>query len=190
MENIKLHFAGPYKFLENNNSLFTCEYSASQGIYLWTINTPAGYLIHYIGETTNFSTRQKEHLIQILGLNYGIWDIGEAKKGNSIPLWKGLWRDKQNKMISEIGDAYQKLSSTTIEYINLIDIFFAEFHGTNRSRQHIEGSIGWNLRNNHHDAKALYPDDCHIGISREKLNCKLLMSCSKNILGVDSEIDV
>jgi hypothetical protein len=147
-------------------------------------------LIHYIGETTYLSKRQKEHLIQILGLNYGIFDIGEAKRGNSILLWKGLWRDRKDKMISEIGDVYKKLSSTTIEYINLIDIFFAEFYGTNKSRRHIEGSIGWNLRNNHHNVKSLYPDDNQVGTSKEKLNCKLLISCSNNILGLDSEIDV
>jgi hypothetical protein len=188
--NINLFFTGPYKFLENDSSVFKCEYSESPGIYLWTINTNAGHMVHYIGETTKFAPRQKYHLIQILGLNYGIFDPSEAKMGKSTPLWNGLWRDKRNKMIFEIGSAYEKLISTVIEYTNLIDIFFAEFHGEKNLRKHIEGSIGWNLRNNHLDVKSLYPDDNHVGTSKEKMNCRLLISCSKNILGIDREIDI
>jgi hypothetical protein len=188
--NIELRFAGPYKFLENDNSVFKCEYSDSPGIYLWTIRTTAGRMVHYVGETAHFSKRQTYRLIQMLGLNYAIYDPGEAKKGKPIQLWKGLWRDKSNTMILEIGSAYEELSSSTIEYISLIDVFFAEFQGTKIFRKHIEGSIGWNLRNNHHDLKSLYPADNHVGISRVKLGCKLLISCSNNILGIDGEINV
>jgi hypothetical protein len=79
-------------------------------------------MIHYVGETVNFAKRQKYHLIQILGLNYGIFDPSEAKTGKSILLWNGFWRDK-HKMTFDAGNVYEKLTSPTISYINLPELF-------------------------------------------------------------------
>jgi hypothetical protein len=189
MENIILEFNGPYKFFGQKNPIFVNNRNLS-GIYLWTINTKDGYMIHYVGQTTKFFKRQKEHLINILGLNYGILDTEVAKNGEMKLLWQGLWRDKDNTLLdNSLEKEYTILSKQVIEYINIIEIFFAKLDGKNILREHIEGSIGWNLRNNHKEYKKLYPDDNHIGISN-KLNCKLFIKCNYNILGLDKEMDV
>jgi hypothetical protein len=41
------------------------------------------YLIYYVGETVLLAKRQIGHLIHILGLNYGIWDIDGAENSDS-----------------------------------------------------------------------------------------------------------
>ena len=75
MKEYNLNFIGPFKFTDEINSVFKCSYIKSEGIYLWTVKQfeKDYHLIHYIGETKSFVKRQSEHLIQILGLNYGIF---------------------------------------------------------------------------------------------------------------------
>jgi hypothetical protein len=190
MENILIEFIGPFKFFGKEKSTFSGDNKCSPGIYLWTFKTIKGYMIHYIGQTTKFAIRQKEHLINILGLNYGIFDADEAKNGNQKIIWKGLWRDKNNVSLENaLKDIYLDKKKEILEYIESIDIFFAELDGTNKLREHVEGSIGWNLRNNHKEFKTLYPDDNHIGISN-KMNCKLFIINNHNILGIDNELEI
>jgi hypothetical protein len=85
---------------------------------------------------------------------------------------------------------YSKLSAIVIEYINSLDVFFAETDVDNNTRKHIEGSIGWNLRTKYPDYKILYPDDNHIGRSTKRMGKKLYITSNEVILGLDSEIDL
>jgi hypothetical protein len=186
MDKIQIYFDGPFSF--SNNSIFECKYKNSPGIYLWIIKTENGNMIHYIGETINFAKRQKEHLINILGFYYGIFDVNKAKEGNSVLLWKGLWRDKSDNLTSELLSNYQKLNPLVIDYVNCINIYFAEIDIDSNLRKHIEGSIGWNLRNKYKDYKVLYPDDNHIGMMANKLNRNLIINSSEIILGLDKEM--
>jgi hypothetical protein len=163
MDKIEIIFKGPFSFSEKNRSLFQCRYNNSQGIYLWTFKTKNGYMIHYVGETTRFAKRHREHLINILGLNYGIFDPECAKNGELSMIWKGLWREKTNDNIIEFLALYSNITNTVINYIESIDIFFAEINVEENIRKHIEGTIGWNLRNNQKAYKSLYPDDNHVG---------------------------
>lgn len=95
MSDFHLHFNGPYTFTDEGESVFRCQHAKTGGIYLWTVRQEDGaHLIHYIGETAWLGWRHREHLVQILGLNYGIYDISDAREGKLTPLWKGLWRDR------------------------------------------------------------------------------------------------
>ncbi|MCR4434168.1 MAG: hypothetical protein NUV70_09010 [Caldiserica bacterium] len=190
MGTIELHFRGPFSFLNKSNSLFECEYARSKGIYLWTIKSNFGYLIHYIGETGNFAKRHREHLINLLGLNYGIFDVPQAREGRQVVIWRGLWRLKSSFPIEDLLRVYQEKASQVIEYINSLDVFFAELNVDLNIRRHIEGSIGWNLRNNYPDFKVLYPDDNHIGAKPGKMKKKLVITSHEKILGLDPEIEL
>lgn len=190
MDTIELHFHGPFSFLNKANFLFGCEYAGSKGIYLWTIKSNLGYLIHYIGETTNFSKRHREHLINILGLNYGIFEVSQVREGKQVLIWRGLWRFKSSVPIEDLLKIYPKIASQVIEYINSLDVFFAELDCDLNIRRHIEGSIGWNLRNNYPDFKVLYPDDNHIGKKPGKMMKKLVITSDEKILGLNPEIEL
>jgi hypothetical protein len=187
---INLNFIGPFTFTGPKNSLFHAPCAKSPGIYLWTIRQPNdnSYLIHYVGETTNFAKRHREHLIHILGLNYGIFDPIKAQNGVCELVWRGLWRDKSPDGPLRQIEAYHSLHETVLHYLSVINVFFAEIEIETRLRKHIEGCIGWNLRNNHPEAKSLYPDDNQVGTMKEKNRGELVISSNENIQGLDRHI--
>jgi len=129
-----------------------------------------------------------QDLINILGLNYGIFDPEKAQIGISELLWKGLWRDKTADGPSRQIEAYQAIQKDVIRYLSILNIFFAEVDADNHLRKHIEGCIGWHLRNNYPEHKALYPDDNHVGARKEKENGILRVTMSEKIRGIDAAI--
>ena len=190
MKDIQLHFLGPFTFTTEDASVFECTVALCPGIYLWTIkqNIDGSRLVHYVGETTSLGDRHRQHLTSILGLDYGIFDVDKARHGVCELLWKGLWRDKSPSAPSNQIAAYETIHNQVLRYIAAIDIFFAEFHGEKQLRRHIEGCIGWNLRNNHPDCKILYPDDNQIGTWPDKNSGVLRITSSEPIRGIDPDI--
>lgn len=187
-----IHFFGPYSFLKGKTSLFHSEYSQDEGIYLWVIkdtNNNINY-IHYVGETTKFAKRHKEHLIQILGLNYYIIDANLAKQGIQKIIWNGMWRDKSKDAASNTLENYGIVSKHVIKYVECIDIYFAPTKFPRDLRRHIEGCIGWNLRNKYPKLTRFYPDDNHVGTSTDQLNEKIAISSDEPIAGLDCEIEI
>ena len=191
MNDISIHFEGPFTFYKGKNSIFHCPYSKEEGIYLWTFRQTGGsHLIHYVGETRNFSERHREHLIHILSMNYGIFDPDDAKNGICTLLWKGLWRDKSPEGPNKLIEEYPNQTSAVLRYINELTVFFAPIKVDKELRKHIEGSIGWNLRLNHKGCKKLYLDDNKIGIKPTMRNIRLRISSSEKISGLNPEIDI
>jgi len=173
-----------------DDSVFRSPFAGSSGIYLWTVKQRRDntHLIHYVGETTSFAKRHREHLIQILGLNYGIFNAEKAQQGICEIVWKGLWRDKTADGPLRQLDAYQKHHKDVMRYISILNIFFAELDVDSRLRKHIEGCIGWNLRNNHPEYKVLYPDDNRVGTMKQNSHGELLISSTECIRGLDSHL--
>lgn len=188
---IELNFTGPYNFSRQNNNLFNAPCAKASGVYLWTIrqHSDGSHLIHYVGETVSFAKRQREHLIHVLGLNYGIFDPDKAQDGICDLIWPGLWRDRSPEGPLSQLKAYHSLHETVLRYINVINVFFAETEIETRLRRHIEGCIGWNLRNNHPEAKLLYPDDNRIGTKHENIHGEILIKSSEKIRGLDDIIE-
>ena len=62
-----LHFNGPIKLSEIGSTQF----AESEGIYIWAlkdVDHDINYM-HFIGETTNFYSRFRVHLTDLLGIN-------------------------------------------------------------------------------------------------------------------------
>ena len=187
---LELSFAGPFTFLNGDNSVFKSPFASSAGVYLWTIRqrSDSSHLIHYVGETGSFAKRHREHLIHILGLNYGIFDPDKAQEGVCEFIWPGLWRDRSPDGPAQQIAAYHTAHGSVLSYLSVLTIFFAKLEAENRLRKHIEGCIGWNLRKNHPDAKTLYPDDNHVGTMSEKNHGNLVISSTERIRGLDRRI--
>jgi len=187
-----LHFFGPYSFLKGKKSLFHSEYSQNEGLYLWIIKDTDNNInyIHYIGETTKFAKRQKEHLVQILGLNYYVIDADLAKQGVHKILWNGMWRDKSKDAVTNAIKSYNTVSVYVVKYIECIDVYFAPTKFPRDIRRHIEGCIGWNLRNKYPVLTRFYPDDNRVGTRAEWLNKKISISSDEPIAGLDREIKI
>jgi hypothetical protein len=84
--------------------------------------------------------------------------------------------------------AYETIHISIIKYVSILNIFFAPLEVETKLRKHIEGCIGWNLRNNHHADKELYPDDNHIGTKSEKNHGELIVTAPEKIRGLDERI--
>lgn len=183
-----LDFYGPLSFVRGDNYLFYSDMINKEGIYIWTIKSSNGTnYVHYIGETISFGKRQREHLIQMTGLNYGIWDAELSKQGISKIIWKGLWRDKSTDAVAVLMENYVDLSYKVTEYISVINVYFAPTTLDTQYRRHIEGCIGWNLRNKYPNLKIFYPDDNHIGAKAHRLGKKLILNLPEDIAGIDRE---
>lgn len=184
MTDILLHFNGPFTFTGDDTSVFHSPFAESEGIYLWTFRQRKDdtHCIHYVGETTSFGDRHREHLTHIQDLYYGIFSSNKAQDGVCELLWPGLWRD-------ETLEPYETIDDDVTRYVAHVNIFVAEVKTDRGLRRHIEGCIGWNLRNNHPEHKVLYPDDNRVGTKPgEKNRGQLLVTSSERIRGLDSEI--
>jgi hypothetical protein len=78
---------------------------------------------------------------------------------------------------------------SVLEYIGALEIFVAPTTHEPQLRKHIEGSIGWNLRKNHPEAKALYPDDNHVGTGATR-GWGLQITSDVPIAGLDERISL
>lgn len=185
-----LTFQGPYKFMMGKNYLFNTEFLSSEGIYLWTIKDEKHNLnyVHYIGETTAVFKRLKEHLINITGLNYRIIDAQLAKIGIENIIWNGLWRDKTSDGAAKLLENYSKVSRHVIDYIALINIYFAPVEVDANLRKRIEASISTNLRLRYPQYIVFYPGDNRVSVFRKRLNKKIEISLPEKINGMDTQI--
>lgn len=121
-------------------------------------------------------------------MNYGIFDAEKAQGGVCELIWNGLWRDKSSDAPLKLIKAYEAIHKEVVHYVAVLNIFFAKLEADSRRRKHIEGCIGWNLRNNHPESKTLYPNDNYIGTMKEKNNGELLISSTEPIQGLDSRV--
>ena len=190
MADLQLHFDGPYTFTAGDRSLFHASCAKAAGVYLWTFrqNSDSSHLIHYVGETISFAKRQREHLIHILSMNYGVFDPDKAQQGIAEVRWPGLWRRKSADGPMECLKAYGALNDVVLRYIEVLNVFFAPTSIDQQLRKHVEGCVGWNLRMRYPDHKVLYPDDNHIGTNADKTNGILCITSSEVIRGLDAEI--
>lgn len=186
---LELDFTGPYRFVGRDRSVFEAPCAASPGVYLWTVKQHDGtHMIHYIGQTSAFAKRQREHLIQVLGLNYGIFNAEKAQTGVGELVWPGMWRKLPDEGPLQALEEYKRVNEKVLEYLSVLSVFFAEADVGGLLLRHIEGCIARNLRENHPEAKSLYPDDNRVGISGNRDRGLLRIRSTEPIRGLDAEI--
>jgi hypothetical protein len=190
----------PAPFLLSGKKIWclTSKYAKDACVYLWTIQPrQSEHLIHYIGatKTTPFAEKQREHLINVLGLNYGIWDARAAREGCSKMLWKGLWRlqdaegSKDPGIIADketggenVLDIYRK-NAEIMDYVSMLNIFAAPCKA--ELGKHIVGCIARDLRQK--GDKSFYPDDLCPRPSNG-FSGVAEITADEKISGLDSEI--
>jgi len=186
-----LHFHGPFSFTKGEKSLFHSEFVKSEGIYIWTIKDKKNKInyFHYIGETSSFGKRQREHFVQMTGLNYRIYNPDSASQGIVEIIWNGMWKDRTNDAVGNLIENYNLITNKVINYIKIINVYFAPTSFDREMRKHIEGCIGWNLRNKYKEAKLFYPDDNHIGTkSIGKIGETINIILDEKIFGIDEQL--
>ena len=188
MKLTEINFEGPYYFYGEKNNLFLQKFEVESGIYLWCVkqlNTDH-YFIHYVGESNQIHDRHKQHLTQVLGLNYGVFDFGQMQKGQLVYEWQGMWRDKSKLAVQNTLGNYERVSNEALQTMKSMSIFFAPFSGEMVERRKIEGLIAKELKNSQFDN--LYPNDNRTGISKTTFNKKIHIKSAKAIKGLAKEV--
>ena len=186
---IALTFHGPFTFTKGPHYLFNSGFLKNEGLYIWTIKDDVDNMnhVHYIGETGYFARRQRQHLVQMTGLNYPILDAGFARQGLQKIIWNGLARDKSRNAAADLLESYNEVSKKVTDYIGLINIYFAPTALGLRMRRHIQDSIIWNFRTNYPELKHFYPDDSHLLVKPLRRGQKLVLHLPEAIAGIDRE---
>ena len=192
MQDEPLHFSGPLSFMPGDQYLFTSDLCAEPCVYLWTVRSDVDGLhyIHYVGEAKSFAKRQREHLVHVLGLNYGFLDPEDARRGISTWRWPGLWRKRSSDGPGELIERYLSLGHAVLEYLESISIFAAPIHGGQELRRRVEGRIARSLKVNHPAAAKLYPNDNRTGIKKTVAGLRLAITSDQPIAGLDPVLEV
>ncbi len=172
--------------------LFDSEFRDVPCVYLWTIRreSDGAHLIHYIGEASAFAGRQREHLIRILGLDYGIYDVEGASRGEINLVWPGLWRDKSPTGPTLALSQYESMAPRVVAYAGAIAVFVAPLERDRDFRRQVEGSIARSLRTRHSKDCSLYPSDNRTGVTSEPMGVTLKISSDERIAGLDSVLEI
>lgn len=189
---INMKFHGPFKFSKNGNYLFDSNFESLEGIYIWTIKDEFNRInyVHYIGETTNYKKRNREHFLSLLGMNYMVIDPKSAKVGELDIIWNGIWRDKTQNAANNALENYNYVSKYLLEYIDIINIYFAPLKVEKKLRKHIEGEIAHNLKSKFPELCRFYPSDSRTYRSSEKYGIRLHLDFDEKIDGIESTIEM
>ena len=97
---LAIEFLGPYSWhgAPDAPSVFTAPVASQQGIYLWTIALPDGYITYYVGETgRSFALRMAEHFQEHAACMYTLYEPEQFARGTKVKLWPGRWgREKRS----------------------------------------------------------------------------------------------
>ncbi len=105
-----------------------------------------------MGESGNTSIRlpvdplkiEESALLRHLFLDF---DPDDAEQGVLEILWPGMWRDKSVDGPSKCLNSYGELKKTVRRYVAALNVFFAPTGLSVQLRKHVEGCVGYNLRN-------------------------------------------
>lgn len=75
-------------------------------------------------------------------------------------------------------------------YIEHIAIYFARTRFPREIGRHVEGCIGWNLRNNYRELNIFYTADNHVGTMKDRLGKTITITSDQPIAGLDPELDI
>ena len=112
-----LHFHGPLTFVDHGRGIARTPFARSEGIYLWCLGDGDRRFIHYVGETTDFLKRHKEHVTNILGANYGIFRADAVASDDPSPIFGGMWRDGSADAITATVGQWQGLQRDVLAYL-------------------------------------------------------------------------
>lgn len=185
----KLHFRGPFTFVEHGRGIATSGFAGAAGVYLWTKTDGITRYIHYVGETKNFLKRHKEHLTGMLSAHYGVFRADAVAADDPTPLYGGMWRDKSPDPITNTVHAWLELHERIHANLESIEVFFAPTDCAHDMRKHVEGCLARQLKQRHPGAARFYPADNRT-IPRKMLGIRIAVTAEAPIEGLDPEIEV
>ena len=149
MNTVNLDFHGPLAWLPADDAdfIFDAEISKNPGIYLWTVETPEGHLIWYVGQTqTSFHQRMKEHFKEQMSGSYEVNDPVLLAQGERKQIWPGYYGRNENWRIPDFLDEMPSLCEAMVAVAKITRFFVAPMEGGQKFHLRVEGGIGNHLR--------------------------------------------
>lgn len=154
MEIVDLAFSGPFAWLPGGPVPSLCEVPVgdSQGLYVWTVPTPGGELIYYVGETgRSFARRMQEHLSEQLSGRYRLYEPGVFVQGQKMLLWRGVYGPGSQPDVEGFVAQLPSLAPALVRFVRLMRFHVAPTRCADRLRRRMEAALAHHL----HEQKGL-----------------------------------
>lgn len=148
MSELAVHFEGPFSWTSRDGtpSVLDSEIATKAGLYLWTVSTPAGELIYYVGETgRSFGVRMFEHLKEHLGGAYHVFDPVALMRAEKKELWPGLYNPDHARLLPELLLRFEELAAPIARLVAVYRFHLATTDIDPRLRQRIEAALSRHL---------------------------------------------
>lgn len=144
VQRVAVNFDGPFSWIDSGGlpCMFDHPIGAKAGIYLWTVGTPEGELIYYVGETgRSFAGRLFEHLKEHLAGAYHVWEPEPLGRGVKVELWAGIYGRNRREATRGLVEKHESLAGAISGLISVYRFFVAPLDCDQRTRQRIEAGI-------------------------------------------------
>ena len=141
---VDLRWSGPHGFLPGApDSVFQGPVAEQSGLYLWTVQRPNGFLVHYVGQTEkSFGLRHLQHLREYWGGAYTIHQAAAFLDGRRNELYRGYgYRGDAWRQIEPFVREHETLLSELRAMLSGIKIFLAPLAAPRRIHRRVEGAI-------------------------------------------------
>ena len=145
MNTLNLEFHGPLAWVSADDAafIFDSEISKNPGIYLWTVGTPKGHLIWYVGQTQSpFHQRMKEHFKEQMSGMYEVYEPRAFAQGEMKKIWPGMYGKGEERRAPRFLNEMPSMCEAMVELAKIIRFFVAPMEGDRRLHRRVEGGIG------------------------------------------------
>lgn len=143
-ETVIVKFSGPFAWSPRADAPSVFEDPAGRlaGLYLWTVDTPHGELVYYVGETgRTFRGRLFEHLKEHLSGAYRVHDADAFKRGEKLSLWNGMFGRNRQLAVHDLLSTYENLTGPILALAQAYRFFLAPLDCSRRIRERAEAAI-------------------------------------------------
>jgi hypothetical protein len=147
MEGIELSFTGPFGWFAGSGApLSAAAVSKSPGIYLWTIPTPDGELVYYVGETArSFWRRMDEHLSEQLSGRYRLYEPMAFAHGKKNELWRGVYGPGAERSVEGFVAKLPSIAAALADFVHQMRFHVAPMDTTDNLRRRTEAALAAHL---------------------------------------------
>ncbi|WP_432743081.1 hypothetical protein ABXJ76_00395 [Methylobacter sp. G7] len=113
------------------------------GVYLFSVEHKAGYLVYCAGYTSHFRKRFRQHDKLYRDGTYTIFDQGEFAVGKRVKVWTGFWskRPRSPEMVDDFLQRTAEIEDATNRWLDGYRVFVARADVDRRIRQRLESAL-------------------------------------------------
>ena len=149
MKRLDLDFHGPLAWVHVDDAdfIFDANIAKNPGIYLWTVETPKGHLVWYVGQTrSSFRQRMKDHFKEQMSGSYSLNDPILLARGERKKTWPGYYGRNEDSRIPSFLDEMAYLCEAMVAVAKMTRFFVAPMNEEPKMYRRVEGGLGRFLR--------------------------------------------